>query len=114
MILHESMSLQRSFILRPDPKVRRQNAILLHATFLHDYPDEDGEEHLEGVSTSLKNRKDAAEFLLSMSTGSFSDDRIVHHCRAGCCRDIRESKLKMWCAVQVTVLKLMHSFGLIV
>ena len=69
-------------------------------------PDDDEDERLEGEPMSLARRKEAADFLLSMSTGSFEDDRIVHHCRAGCCRNKKESKLKLWCAVQATLSKL--------
>lgn len=88
---------------RPDPQVRRQNEVLLQSTYLCEFPEEDVDEHLEGVPLSLRRRREAADFLLAMSTGPFCDDRIVHHCRAGCCSSARESKMKLWCAIQADV-----------
>ena len=87
---------------RPDKEVRFQNRALLEATFLNDIPEADDDERLEGEPLSLTRRKEAAEFLLTMLSGPFKDDCIIHHCRAGCCRNAKESKLKIWCAVQVS------------
>ena len=88
--------------LRPDPATLLQNKLLLEATYLHDDSElaEDDDELLDGSPLTFRRRQEAAEFLLTMSSGSWREDRIVHHCRLGCCKSARESKLKIWCAIQ--------------
>ena len=89
--------------LRPDPATVLQNKLLLEATYLHDdselAEDDDGA-LLDGSPLTFRRRQEAADFLLTMSSGSWRDDRIVHHCRLGCCKNAKESKLKVWCAIQ--------------
>lgn len=86
--------------LRPDPSIRAQNELLLKATFLRDL-EWDDDEDTEGSSLGMKDKEAAAQFLLSMDTGDWSKDGIVHHCSIGCCRSAIESRMKLWVAIQV-------------
>ena len=85
---------------RPDPLVIEHNKILIDATYLHDVDNEDDDGCLEGPPLPLQRRIDAADFLLRMDTGPWSEDRIAHHCKLGCCQNAQESKLKLWVAIQ--------------
>ena len=85
--------------MRPDPAVRAQNELLLKTTFLRD-SDWDEDEDMEGSPLAMKNREEAAEFLLTMDSGDWKEDAIVHHCHAGCCRNATESRMKLWVAIQ--------------
>lgn len=88
---------------RPDPEIRARNKLLLDMTFLY-APDCDDED-LEGTPLSFRDRQEAAQYLLDMDTGDWSSDQIVHHCGVGCCRSVRESRLKLWVAIQAARLK---------
>ena len=65
------------------------------------------------VPISLQHRREAAKFLLGMSTGPFASDTIYHHCRFGCCKSIKETKLKMWCAIQVILVAFGCMFAIV-
>ena len=80
--------------------VRQQNRLLLEATFLHDDED-DSTSHEHGQNLSHTRKLAAVELLLDMSSGSFSSDVIVHHCRIGCCKNSAETLIKLWLAIEV-------------
>ena len=88
---------------RPDPTIREQNHLLLESTFLH-LPctdrDDDEDDHLEGPPLSVQRRIEASEYLLSIDNDRWCSDRIVHWCKMGCCGSAKESKLKLWVAIQ--------------
>lgn len=88
--------------MRPDESKQRQNKLLLEATYLQLPSIDCGEddECLDGPSLSHKRRSEAAQFLLEIDNDSWSSDNIVHWCKFGCCRSVRESKLKLWVALQ--------------
>ena len=88
---------------RPDPKIRAQNALLLQSTFLHT-SEFDEDEDWEGSPLEFENRIQAAQFLLDMDTGPWSSDTIVHHCQVGCCNSAKESRMKLWVAIQAGVM----------
>lgn len=87
--------------LRPDESNRERNIMILQSTFLQlrcSDPDED--EHLEGPPVSMQQRMDGSEYLLSIVNGDWRSDHITHHCQLGCCRSVKESKLKLWVSLQ--------------
>ena len=88
-------------LIRPDARVKEQNQILLASTFLRcDNDDDDDDEYMEGPPLSLRRRIEAAEYLLAVDNGSWQTDSITHRCRLGCCGSCKESKLKLWVALQ--------------
>lgn len=91
---------------RPDPAIRAKNKRLLDATFLHTSQSDD--EDLEGTPLTQTDREQAAEFLLMMDSGDWSSDAIIHHCGIGCCNSVKESRLKLWVAIQVAGLNHAH------
>ena len=88
--------------MRPSQSKKDQNKLLLDATFLQLPSVESGEddELLEGPSLSYERRLEAAQFLLEVDNDDWSSDSIVHWCKLGCCQSVRESKLKLWVALQ--------------
>ena len=87
---------------RPNIGILEQNRILLEATFLHiPFAGEDDDDCLEGPSLSVERRREACEYWLSIDNDSWKSDRIVHWCKFGCCSSVKESKLKLWIAIQV-------------
>ena len=88
-------------LLRPDDEVRRQNKLLLDATFLQvPFAEQDEDECLEGPPLSFEKRTEAAEYLLSIDNCSWKSDKIIHRCQYGCCNSVKESKLKLWVSLQ--------------
>ncbi len=85
-------------LIRPDAMVKEENRVLLASTFLRN-PDDD-DEYMEGPPLPLQRRIEAAEYLLTVDNGSWKTDSITHRCRLGCCRSSKESKLKLWVALQ--------------
>ena len=89
--------------------IRQQNRLLLEATFLHDdQADSTSREHGENLSHTRK--LEAVEFLLDMSSGSFSSDIITHHCRIGCCKNSADTLIKLWLAIEAGISLFMFSF----
>lgn len=88
--------------LRPDPRVRAQNELLLKATYLNsEWDDSEADvEDWDSCPVSYADRLEGARFLLDMDTGDWSQDEIVHHCSIGCCQNAAESRLKLWVAIQ--------------
>ena len=75
--------------------------MILRTTFLHDVDGLDEDEEIEGPTLSQEQRREAADFLLRMDSGPWSSDSITHHCKGlTCCQNARESKLKIWVAIQ--------------
>jgi hypothetical protein len=69
--------------------------MLLKMTYLRVQDDEADEN-----AVTYKRRCEACEFLLLMDSGEWSGDKVVHHCKYGCCKNIAETRLKLWVAVQ--------------
>ena len=87
---------------RPNIAIREQNRTLLEATFLQSsFAEEDDDDCLEGPSMSMERRQEACEYLLSIDNDSWKSDKIIHWCKFGCCSSSKESKLKLWIAIQV-------------
>jgi hypothetical protein len=80
---------------RPDPSHKAKHMALLGLTYLA----ADGSGSDVDNITHLR-KLDAAEFLLSMDNGPWGTDKIVHHCHYGCCRNKKETRVKLWVAVQ--------------
>jgi hypothetical protein len=54
-----------------------------------------------GTNNITYERKyDAALFLMTMDSGGWGSDTWTHHCRLGCCKNKRETFLKLWLAIQ--------------
>ena len=88
--------------IRPDATIQAKNRLLLESTFLQSRcPQADDDEFLEGPPMSSERRAGSAEFLISVDNDSWQSDQIIHWCRLGCCRSVKESKLKLWVALQV-------------
>lgn len=88
---------------RPDQTTIEKNKRLLQATFLGgETSDVDDDEALEGLPLPRKRKIEAAQFLLATLNGDWSKDQLIHHCRLGCCKSSKESKLKIWTALQAS------------
>lgn len=86
-------------LIRPDARVKEENRLLLASTFLR-CDDDDDDEYMEGPPLSRQRRIEAAEYLLAVDNGSWKTNSITHRCQLGCCRSSKESKLKLWVALQ--------------
>ena len=83
--------------------IREQNQLLLDSTFLQlpcEDHEHDDDEHLEGPPLSLQRRIEASNYLLDIDNDRWCSDQIVHWCKFGCCGSVKESKLKLWVALQ--------------
>ena len=88
---------------RPDMSIREQNQLLLDSTCLQlpcEDHEHDDDEHLEGPPLSLQRRIEASNYLLEIDNDRWCSDQIVHWCKFGCCGSVKESKLKLWVALQ--------------
>ena len=87
---------------RPDPDHARRSWQVLKATFLRRdlYADEEASFSPARAAKAATERRDLAAQLITLASGDWRQPELVHHCRLGCCGSPRESKAKLWAAVQ--------------
>ena len=74
----------RRSLKAPKEKHLAYSRRVLELSYLHS---EFGE-HRDDAESSIERRQKNSEYLIRMASGNWKKQRIVHHCKPGCCKSL--------------------------